>query len=88
MKKFLAGIWLWIKQLFVSTWWVWLSAWIACIIGLVFGWHIAPWVFFGGVIAMILYVFGRQIWWFISGTGDSQGRNGLLKRLWNKIFKK
>ena len=38
--------------------------------------------------SLIAYVFGRQIWWFISGTGDYEGRNGLLKRLWTKIFKK
>ena len=38
--------------------------------------------------SFILFVFGRQIWWFISGTGDYQGREGLLKRLWNKFFKK
>ena len=49
------------------------------------------WGFFTGLGvlgAMIIFVFGRQGWWFISGTGDYQGRNGLLKRLWNKVFKK
>ena len=38
--------------------------------------------------SVIVYVFGRQIWWFISGTGDYEGRNGLLKRLYNRVFKK
>lgn len=49
------------------------------------------WGFFTGLGllgSVILYVFGRQIWWFVSGTGDYMGREGLLKRLWNKVFKK
>lgn len=42
-----------------------------------------------GLIGLLsLYAWGRQIWWFISGTGDFLGREGLLKRLWNKVFKK
>lgn len=45
-------------------------------------------VFFGLALCVILYVWLRQIWWFISGTGDSEGRIGLLKKLWLKIFKK
>ena len=38
--------------------------------------------------SVIVYVFARQIWWFVSGTGDYMGREGLLKRLYKKIFKK
>lgn len=88
MLKLLKRIGIGVANFFISTWWVWTSVLLAVIVGLIFGWHIAPWVFFGGVLAVIGYVFGRSIWWFISGTGDFQGRNGLLKRLWNKIFKK
>jgi hypothetical protein len=49
------------------------------------------WGFFtliGIIGCLIFYIFGRQIWWFISGTGDYQDRNGLLKRLYKRIFKK
>ena len=49
------------------------------------------WGFFTGIGllgAVILFVFARQGWWFISGTGDYQGREGFLKRLYKKIFKK
>ena len=49
------------------------------------------WGFFsaGGILlGFILFIFGRQIWWFVSGTGDYMGREGLLKRLWNKVFNK
>ena len=41
-------------------------------------------IFLGG----ILYVGFRQLWWLVAGKGDYEGRNGLLKRLWNKLFKK
>lgn len=47
------------------------------------------WGFFTGVTIIgsyILFIWGRQLWWYISGTGDYIGRNGLLKRLWKKIF--
>lgn len=49
------------------------------------------WGFFtlmGVLLVMILFTWGRQIWWFISGTGDYYGRVGLLKSLWLRIFKK
>ena len=49
------------------------------------------WGFFsaGGILfAFIIFIWLRQAWWFVSGTGDYEGRNGLLKRLWDKIFKK
>ena len=37
---------------------------------------------------LITFVFARQGWWFVSGTGDYQGRVGLLKKLWWIITKK
>jgi hypothetical protein len=49
------------------------------------------WGFFsaGGVLlGVIIFVWLRQIWWFVSGKGDYQGREGWLKRLWNKVFNK
>ena len=67
----------------------------AFIVGLIAHWFGAynptGWGFFtllGILGGVILYVIGRSLWWFISGTGDYEGRNGLLKRLWNKVFKK
>ena len=88
MKKILDRIWLEIKRFWWSTWYVWFAVVLAIIAGLIFGWNVSVWVFFGGVGAFIAFIFLRQIWWFISGTGDYEGRNGLLKRLWNWIFKK
>ena len=45
------------------------------------------WGFFT-LIGVFAYGWGRQIWWFVSGTGDYYGRVGLLKTLWLRIFKK
>lgn len=87
-KKLWEGIKRWAWMFWVSTWWVWAVLLLAALSGVIFGWHVTVWVFFGGVGAVIAYVFLRQIWWFISGTGDYMGREGLLKRLWNKVFKK
>ena len=87
MKKILARIWFGIKMFLFSMWWVIAAIIIAFLIGWIFGGMVGVWTFFGLVGAVIAYVFLRQIWWFISGTGDYQGRNGLLKRLWKKIFK-
>jgi len=42
-----------------------------------------------GVFALVIaFVYGRQLWWFIAGKEDYAGREGLLKRLYKKIFKK
>lgn len=87
-KKLWEGIKRGAWMFWVSTWWVWAALLLAALSGVIFGWHVTVWVFFGGVGAVIAYVFLRQIWWFISGTGDYMGREGLLKRLWNKVFKK
>ena len=88
MKKILNRIWLEITRILYSTWWVWVSAILAVVAGFIFGGDVAIWVFFGGVISVIVYVWGRSIWWFVSGTGDFKGREGVLKKLWNKVFKK
>jgi len=92
MKKFFTKVWEAIKRGFmmfiVSTWYVWVAVIVGLLIGWIFGGMVGVFTFFGLVLSVIIYVFGRQIWWFISGTGDYEGRNGLLKRLWNKIFKK
>jgi len=84
-----------IPRILVVPIWIAILAAFSFLVGLVAHWLGAyspqAWGFFtlvGILGAFILYIFGRQIWWFISGTGDYEGRNGLLKRLWNKIFKK
>lgn len=68
---------------------------ISVLVGLIARWSDAynptAWGFFtllGIFSALIVFVFGRQIWWLISGTGDYQGRVGLLKKLWWIITKK
>ena len=81
-------IWLGIKKFFFGTFYVWFAVIVAIIVGLIWGTGAGFFTGIGIVLAVILYVWGRSIWWFISGTGDFKGRNGLLKRLWNKIFKK
>lgn len=87
MKKIWERIKLGLWRFWVSTWYVWLAVILAIVPCLVWGMDVAVWVFFGVVGAFILYILLRQVWWFISGTGDYMGRNGLLKRLWNKMFK-
>ena len=90
MKKFFSKVWAALKRGFqmfiISTWWVWAAVAIAALIGWIFGWNVSVWVFFGLVGAVIAYVFLRQIWWLLSGTGDYEG--GGLPALWRKIFKK
>ena len=84
-----------IPRLLVVPIYVAIVAAFSFLVGLVSHWFGAyypnAWGFFtlvGIIGAMIIYVFGRQIWWLISGTGDYEGRNGLLKRLYNRVFKK
>ena len=68
---------------------------VAFLVGLIAHWLGAyspqAWGFFTliGIFGLgIIYVGLRQLWWLVSGKGDYEVRNGLLKRLWNKIFKK
>ena len=47
------------------------------------------WFFFtltGILLAAILYVWGRQTYWWFAGKGDFEGRG--FPKLWKKIFKK
>jgi len=88
MKNLLSRIWFEMKRFWFSTFYVWIA--LAVAIGVYFIWGLQASVFtgIGIVLAVILFVWGRSIWWFISGTGDYSGRVGLLKSLWNRIFKK
>jgi hypothetical protein len=90
MKKFFTWLWEGIKRQFmmfiVSTWYVWVAVILAVLVGLIFGWNVSVWVFFGLVGAVIAYVALRQLYWLFTGTGDYQGRG--IPALWKKIFKK
>ena len=74
MKKILNRIWLEIQRFLVASRYIWLSVAIAVLAGLIFGWNVSIWVFFGGVGAFIGFVFLRQIWW-ITKTGDYENKN-------------
>jgi len=88
MKKILNGIknsfFIFIK----SAWYIIIALLIAFLISWIYNEEAGTFTFLGIIFTVILYVWFRQICWFISGTGDYQGRNGFLKKLWDKIFKK
>lgn len=89
MKKIWEAIKTGLLRFFVSTWYVWLAVIVAVVVALITkNFDAAVYTGFGIVGAFIVYIFLRQIWWFISGTGDYIGRRGLLKRLWELIFGK
>jgi len=84
----LERIWSGFKKFILSTFYVWIAVMVGVIVGFIWGLPAGVWTGFGIVGAVIAFVFLRQIWWFISGTGDYTGRVGLLKRLWMWLFKK
>jgi len=86
MRKIWERIKLEFWRLWVSTWYMWFAAILAIIIGFSFGWHLFIWIFFGGITLYIVYVFLRQIYWWITGKSDYQ--NGGFPELWKKIFGK
>ena len=88
MANILKRIWQGIVRFFKSTFFVWIGVIIGVIVGLIWGLNAGVWTFFGIIGAVIVFVFARQIWWLVSGTGDYTGRVGLLKRLYLWIFKK
>lgn len=88
MKKLLSKIWFFFKTIVLGLWYVWLAIIVAYISTLIFGAFIGILIGFGIVGAVMLFVFLRQIWWFISGTGDYSGREEFLLRLYKKVFKK
>jgi len=90
MKKFFTKVWEAIKRGFmmfiVSTWYVWVAVIVGLLIGWIFGGMVGVFTFFGLVLSVILYVFGRQIYWWFAGKVDYQ--DGGFPKLWRKIFKK
>ena len=99
MKKILKWLWDGIKRIlyfmFVPVWYVWVALILATI-----GWYITKWttndpytsntvaaiIGFGLLLCVILYVWVRQFYWWLTGTGDS--KDGGLPKLWKRIFKK
>jgi hypothetical protein len=43
---------------------------IGIIAGLIWGGIVGFFTFFGIGVAFVLYIMGRQLWWWITGTGD------------------
>lgn len=82
-----------VPKILVVPLWITILVIFSVLVGFIAKWLGAynpnAWGFFAGggiLLGIILYLWFRQAWWFISGTGFYQGRNGLLKRLWKKIF--
>jgi len=48
---------------------------IGVIIGLIFGVESGVFTFMGIAILIILFVFMRQLWWYITSTGDYEKTN-------------
>ena len=65
-------IWLGIKNFLLSTIYVWISLIISLIVGFIWGTEIGVLTGFGIVLFFILYVWGRQAWWWITKTGDNK----------------
>ena len=63
-------IWFGIKKFIWGTIYVQIALIIAIIIGLIWGIEAGVFTGLGIVFAAILFVFGRQIWWWITKTGD------------------
>lgn len=88
LNKIWNSIKLFFARIFIASWYVWIALILAIISGWIWSWDISVWVFFGICLAFVAFILFRQAWWYISGTGDYQGREGFLKKLWNKVFKK
>jgi len=71
----LNGIWSVLKRFFFGTYYIWIALVVAVIVGLIWGTQAGVFTGFGIVAAVILYVFGRQAWWWITKTGDYKKRD-------------
>jgi hypothetical protein len=88
MNKIWEGFKVGFMRFLSSTFYVWIAAIIGFISGWIFGTNAGIFTFFGFILAVIAFVFLRQGWWFVSGTGDYTGREGFLLKLYKKVFKK
>lgn len=73
--KILNRIWSVLKKFFLGTYYVWVAAFIAVIVGLIWGTQVGVFTGLGIVLVVILFIFGRQGWWWITKTGDYKNRN-------------
>ena len=70
MKNFLRFIKINIISFINSTWYAILAAMIGTIVGFIFGFNIGVLTFFGLGLSVVLFVWFRQLWWWISNTED------------------
>lgn len=82
-----------IPRILVPVVWVAIIAAFSTLVGFIAHWlgAYAPqawgaFTLFGIFLGAILYVWGRQGYWWFTGTGDAEGRG--FPKLWKKIFKK
>ena len=68
-------IWSVLKRFFLGTLYVWIALVIAVIVGLIWGTQVGVFTGFGIVLAVILFVFGRQGYWWLTKKGDYNNRN-------------
>lgn len=70
MKKILDFIKTNVITFIRSTWFVILAAIIGTIVGYVFDFNTGFFTFFGLGLAVIVFIWLRQLWWWITKTGD------------------
>ena len=64
-----------LKWLIISNWYVWIAAIIAIINTFIWDEAIGILTLFGIVAVFYLYLWGRQIYWRITKTGDYEDKN-------------
>ena len=64
-----------IKQFLISSWFIWLAIIIGISANFIFGKTIAILTFFSIIGLFYIYIWGRQIYWWITGTGDYEDKN-------------
>ncbi len=53
-----------------SAWYAILAAIIGTIVGIIWDFNTGFFTFFGICIAFVLFIWVRQLWWWITKTGD------------------
>ena len=70
MKNLFSRIWSGIVKFFLASFYFWIALIVGIIVGILSTPEIGIWTFFGIIVAFILFIFGLQLWWFITKTGD------------------
>ena len=68
-------IWSVFKRFFLGTFYVWIAVIVAIIVGLIWGTQAGVFTGLGIMSVSILFVFGRQAWWWLTKTGDYKKRD-------------